>query len=378
MRKIKFYNFQSKELFFGLAIIFSSIINYAYVALLNKSFEKAAEFYLGQSLSIVLTSLFSLGLVNSILKFTNNNNLLLTLYASLFSILFSSILLFYFISLKAAILPIAIIVDLFFFYFRSIGSYVNFFVAKIVYAIIPLVLFYYFNIDPHYLILFASITIIIFFANKLKLKKGFFIRLNPDRKQIEYAWPIGINTLLRTFISYLDQIFFLIVLREFDLDNYTKLIKLSMGFRLAFSLPHVRLLPLYLKYFSQDNKLYNLERFYRYFIVFVFLLLIFLSSILLNIFSIPQEFIYLTLILITAELIRASSSYKQLYYSYINRTIYNLYGNLFTFMLVAVLFYPSYLYFDLNGLVSVQFISSLSLIIYHSWKIRKLKSQFVS
>ena len=151
-----------------------------------------------------------------------------------------------------------------------------------------------------------------------------------------------------------------------------------MGFRLAFSLPHVRLLPLYLKYFSQDNKLYNLERFYRYFIVFVFLLLIFLSSILLNIFSIPQEFIYLTLILITAELIRASSSYKQLYYSYINRTIYNLYGNLFTFMLVAVLFYPSYLYFDLNGLVSVQFISSLSLIIYHSWKIRKLKSQFVS
>ena len=153
---------------------------------MNKSFEKAAEFYLGQSLSIVLTSLFSLGLVNSILKFTNNNNLLLTLYASLFSILFSSILLFYFISLKAAILPIAIIVDLFFFYFRSIGSYVNFFVAKIVYAIIPLVLFYYFNIDPHYLILFASITIIIFFANKLKLKKGFFIRLNPDRKQIEY------------------------------------------------------------------------------------------------------------------------------------------------------------------------------------------------
>ena len=113
MRKIKFYNFQSKELFFGLAIIFSSIINYAYVALLNKSFEKAAEFYLGQSLSIVLTSLFSLGLVNSILKFNNNNNLLLTLYASLFSILFSSILLFYFISLKAAILPIAIIVDLF-------------------------------------------------------------------------------------------------------------------------------------------------------------------------------------------------------------------------------------------------------------------------
>ena len=39
----------------------------------------------------------------------------------------------------------------------------------------------------------------------LGCKKGFFIRLNPDRKQIEYAWPIGINTLLRTFISYLDQ-----------------------------------------------------------------------------------------------------------------------------------------------------------------------------
>ena len=84
-----------KELSFGIAIIFSSLINYIYIALLNSSFNEASEFYLGQAISIVLTSLFSLGLVNSVLKFNRSKNLKLTIYASFISIIFSSFILFF-------------------------------------------------------------------------------------------------------------------------------------------------------------------------------------------------------------------------------------------------------------------------------------------
>ena len=87
-----------KELSFGIAIIFSSLINYIYIALLNSSFNEASEFYLGQAISIVLTSLFSLGLVNSVLKFNRSKNLKLTIYASFISIIFSSFILFFLVS----------------------------------------------------------------------------------------------------------------------------------------------------------------------------------------------------------------------------------------------------------------------------------------
>lgn len=368
---------KSKEFFFGFAIIISSFINYLYIALLNSSFDKVSEFYLQQSMSIVLTSFFSLGLVNSILKFNKTNNLILALYASLLSILFSSIVLFYFFSLKAALLPIVIIVDLFFFYFRSIGSYINFFIAKISYSIIPLILFYYFKTDPYYLILLSATIIMICFFNKIKFDKISLTGFDVERKQIEYAWPISLNVVVRTFISYFDQIFFLVMLSQFDLDDYTKLIKLSMGFRLAFTLPHVRLLPLYLVDFGNKVKLVKLKRFYNYYIFLIFIILILTSKYIINLFSINEELIFLTLILITAELIRSASSFKQMYYSAINKTINNLYGNLFAFLIVIILFYPSYMYFGLNGLVCIQLISSLTLIFYHSWRIKKLKNQSV-
>ena len=365
-----------KELSFGIAIIFSSLINYIYIALLNSSFNEASEFYLGQAISIVLTSLFSLGLVNSVLKFNRSKNLKLTIYASFISIIFSSFILFFLVSSKAALLPIIIVVDVYFFYFRSIGLSKYFFLAKISYAITPLILFYYFKIDPHYLVLISSIIIIVCFSYKLKLD-NFFRNIEIENKQIEYAWPIGLNTLLRTFISYFDQIFFLVILTHLDLSDYTKLIKLSLGFRLAFTLPHVRLLPLYLADFKHKSKLFKLEKFYNYYIILILCLLIISSKFIINIFSINEDFIYLFLVLVISESIRASSSFKQLYYSAINKTINNLFGNIFAFFIVIAFFYPSYINFGLNGLVFIQLISSISLILYHIWKIKKIKRQSV-
>jgi O-antigen/teichoic acid export membrane protein len=250
-------------------------------------------------------------------------------------------------------------------------------VAKISYALIPLILFYYFKIDPYYLVLITGIIIIVCFFNKLKLHNSSFRSLNIESKQIEYAWPIGLNTFLRTFISYFDQIVFLVILTQLDLSDYTKLIKLSMGFRLAFTLPHVRLLPLYLVDFRNKSKLFKLKKFYNYYIILILTVLTFTSKYIINIFSIPEEFIYLTLVLIISESIRASSSFMQLYYSAINKTINNLYGNLLALIVVITLFYPSYTYYGLNGLVFIQFISSLSLILYHSWKVIKIKKQSV-
>lgn len=368
---------KKKEISFGLTLALSSLINYTYIALLNNSFDKASEFYLSQAISIILTSLFSIGLVNSVLKFNKTNNLILTLAASLISILFSSIILFYFVSFKAALLPIVIIVDLFFFYFRSVGLFKEFFVAKISYALIPLILFYYFEIDPYYLVLITGIIIIVSFFYKLKLDNSSFKNLNIESKQIEYAWPIGLNTLLRTFISYFDQIVLLVLLTQIDLNDYTKLIKLSMGFRLAFTLPHVRLLPLYLVDFSNKYKLFGLKKFYNYYILIIFIILILTSKYIINIFSISDDFIFLTLVLIISESIRALSSFIQLYYSAVNKTTNNVYGNLLALIVVITLFYPSYTYYGLSGLVFIQFISSLSLILYHSWKVKKIKKQSV-
>ena len=355
-----------KELSFLFTSFASMFLSYLLIIQINRE-SIAIKYYLALATGSAISSITSLGITKSILRYYSpiafiNAIIITTIAGSV-----SGIVLTQLYGSEFFFLGFAIIIDLIHNYYRKNSRSLNFVFSKIFLTVITLTMLkvgalklvhaVYFGYLAVFLIFLLDIRVM--FKNKLKVND---INL---RKQLKYSLPLALNDTLTILASYIDQIFLFAKLQENSLNEYTLLIRLGIGIRSLYLVPHVRLLPL-----ISDAKNHNEDflKFWKYYLMYIAIissLLVAFANKILSIFSINGEtYGELFIFLILAEIIRSLSGYIRILNSIREKTIFNLISNTLHFSLVILFFHPLFTILSIKGLIYLQIIASAIQLIY--------------